>query len=54
MSTGADFRILAEEKDFIEHFAFDKDYLVCEYLKKHKEPIIIEHMGRIDYEKDEG
>ena len=53
MSTGADFKVLAEEKDFIEHFTYDKDYLVCEYLKKHKQPIIIEHTGRIDFEKDE-
>jgi 2',3'-cyclic-nucleotide 2'-phosphodiesterase (5'-nucleotidase family) len=52
MATGADFKVLAEEKDFIEHFTFDKDYLVCEYLKKHKEPIVIEHTGRIEYEKD--
>ena len=53
MATGADFMVLAEEKDFIEHFTYDKDYLVCEYLKKHNQPIVIEHAGRIDYEKDE-
>ena len=31
----------------------DKRTAICEYLKKHKEPIVIEHTGRIDYEKDE-
>jgi len=53
MSAGADFKILATEEDYIESFEFDKDYLVCQYLKKHKEPLVINHSGRINFEIDD-
>ena len=52
MSAGADFKILAPEEDYVAHYPFDKDYLVCQYLKKHKEPIIINQYGRIEFETD--
>lgn len=53
MSAGADYKILATEDEYITHYPFDKDYLVCEYLKKHPEPIVIEHSGRINFETDD-
>lgn len=53
MSAGADYKVLAEEEDYIEHLPFDKDYLVCRYLKKQRTPIIINHYGRIEFETDE-
>ena len=53
MSAGADYKILATEEDYIEHLPFYKDYLVCQYLKKHKEPIVIDHYGRIEFESED-
>ena len=53
MSAGADYSILATEEDYIETYTFDKDYLVCEYLKKHKTPVVINHTGRISFEYDD-
>lgn len=53
MSAGADYKVLAEEKDYIEHLPFDKDYLVCQYLKKHREPIVINQLGRIEFEVED-
>ena len=53
MSAGADFDVLATEEEYLESFDFDKDYLVCQYLKKHKKPIIINHYGRIEFESEE-
>ena len=53
MSAGADYKILATEEAYIEHLPFDKDFLVCQYLKKHKEPIVIEHTGRIKFEVED-
>ena len=53
MSAGADYKVLATEEDYIEHLPFDKDYLVCQYLKKHTEPIVIDHYGRIEFESDD-
>ena len=50
MSAGADYDALAPEEDYIKKFPYDKDYLICEYLKEHKEPIIVNHSGRITYE----
>ncbi len=52
MSAGADFKILAEEDDYITHYNFDKDYLVCQYLKKQKDPVVINHYGRIEFTTD--
>ena len=53
MSAGADFNVLAKEDDYIASYEYDKDYLVCEYLKKNKAPIIIDHTGRIEFEVDD-
>ena len=53
MSAGADYKVLAEEDEYVEHYPYDKDFIVCEYLKKHKEPIVIEHSGRIEFEIDD-
>lgn len=53
MSAGADFKVMAEKKDYIERYPFDKDYLVCQYLKRQKEPIVIEHTGRIKFETED-
>ena len=50
MSAGADYDALAPEEEYIKKFPYDKDYLICEYLKEHKEPIIVNHSGRITYE----
>lgn len=49
MSAGADFLVLAEEDDYIEKFDHDKDYFVCQFLKKQKKPIIINQTGRIEF-----
>ena len=49
MSAGADFPVLATEDEYIKQYEYDKDYLVCEYLKKNKEPIVINHTGRIHF-----
>lgn len=53
MSAGADFHILASEEEYIKCYKFDKDYLVCEYLKKNKEPIVINHYGRIEFDSED-
>lgn len=48
MSAGADFAILAPEENYVQKFEYDKDYLVCQYLKKQNKPIVINHTGRIE------
>ena len=53
MSANADYKMMASEEEYVEHFQFDKDYLVCQYLKKQKAPIDINHCGRIEFETDE-
>ena len=53
MSAGADFDILATEEDYLECFEYDKDYLVCQYLRKHPEPVVINHYGRIEFDTEE-
>ncbi len=52
MSAGADFKTLAPEEDYIKKYSYDKDVMVCNYLKKHREPIIINQLGRINYTTD--
>lgn len=47
MSAGADYNVLATEDNYIKHYPYDKDYFVCEYLKNQKEPVVINHSGRI-------
>ncbi len=53
MSAGADYKVLAAEDEYLEHLPYDKDYLVCQYLKKHNTPIIIDQYGRIEFEAEE-
>ena len=53
MSAGADYDVLATESEYIEQLPYDKDVLVCEYLKKHNTPIVINHDGRIEFEIEE-
>ncbi|MBQ7763740.1 5'-nucleotidase C-terminal domain-containing protein [bacterium] len=53
MSAGADYKVLATEEQYIAHLPFDKDFLVCQYLKKHNKPIVINHYGRIEFESDD-
>ena len=52
MSAGADYVKLADEEQYIQHLPYDKDFIVCEYLKRNPEPIIIEHSGRIKFESN--
>ena len=49
LSAGADFLVMAEEKDYIKQFEYDKDYIVCQYLKKQKKPVVIEDTDRIKF-----
>ncbi len=53
MSAGADFKILATEEEYIEQYPYDKDYLVCQYLKRKNQPIEINHYGRIEFETED-
>ena len=53
MSANADYKMMASEEEYVEHFTFDKDYLVCQYLRKQKSPIVIDHYGRIEFESEE-
>lgn len=53
MSAGADFKILCPEEDCLEKFNYDKDYLVSEYIKQMKEPVVINQTGRISFEYDD-
>ena len=49
MSAGADFNILAKEDDYIKKYSYDKDVMVCDYIKRKNEPIIINQTGRIKF-----
>lgn len=49
MSAGADFETLAPESEYLKKYPYDKDVMVCDYLKKNKEPITINQLGRIKY-----
>jgi len=51
MSAGADFNILAKEEDYIKKYNYDKDVMVCDYVKRNNKPIVINQLGRIKYEK---
>ena len=53
MTAGADFKVFAPEEDYVAHYPYDKDYLVCEYLKKHNKPLVIDHYGRIEFDPEE-
>lgn len=49
MSAGADFGILAKEEDYIKKYPYDKDVMVCNYLKKYNKPVSINQLGRINF-----
>lgn len=53
MSADADYKKLADEDEYLVKYKFDKDYLVCQYLKKHPEPLVINHYGRIEFEVED-
>ncbi len=53
MSAGADFNILAPEEDYLEKFNYDKDVMVCQYIKESGKPVVIEHSGRINFRYDD-
>ncbi len=50
MSAGADYNILATEEEFAEKYPYDKDVMVCDYIKRHNKPVIINQTGRIKYD----
>ena len=49
MSAGADYKILAPEEEYIKKYPYDKDVMVCEYLKNKNEPIEINQYGRFHF-----
>lgn len=49
MSAGADFNILAKEEDYIKKYPYDKDVMVCEYIKRKNKPVVINQTGRIKF-----
>ena len=49
MSAGADFNILAREEDYLKKYNYDKDVMVCDYIKRKNEPISINQTGRIRF-----
>ncbi len=49
MSAGADYSILAKEEDYLKKYSYDKDIMVCNYIKRNNKPIIINQVGRIKY-----
>ena len=53
MSAGADYNILATEENYIKKYDYDKDVMVCDYIKRSNKPVVINQTGRIKYEKQE-
>ena len=49
MSAGADFNILAPESEYIEKYPYYKDVMICNYIKRLENPVIINHTGRINF-----
>ena len=49
MSAGADFKVLAEEEDYLQKFNYDKDVMTCEYIKEKGKPVVINQTGRIKF-----
>ena len=49
MSAGADYNILAKEEDYLKKYSYDKDVMVCDYIKRSGKPVIINQTGRIKY-----
>ena len=52
MSAGADFIVLAPEEEYIKKYPYDKDIMICDYIKRMNEPVIINHTGRVKFEID--
>lgn len=50
MFEGADLDVLAPKEECI-NYPFNKDYLICEYIKHLNEPVVINQTGRIKFEK---
>lgn len=50
MSAGADFPVLAEPKDCLKIYPYDKDVMTCDYIKDLDRPIVINQTGRIIFE----
>ena len=48
-STNADFNMLAKEEDYLIKYPYDKDVMVCDYIKRKKKPVVINQTGRIKY-----
>ena len=49
MSAGADYKVLAPEEDYIKKYSYDKDVMVCEYIKEKNEPVEINQYGRFHF-----
>ena len=52
MSAGADFNILAKEEEYIKKYPYDKDVMICDYIKEYRKPIVINQYGRLKLDKD--
>lgn len=50
MFEGADFDILAPKEECV-NYPFNKDFLICEYIKHLNEPVVINQTGRIHFEQ---
>ena len=49
MSAGADFNILAKEENYLIKYPYDKDVMVCDYIKRKNKPVVINQTGRIKF-----
>ena len=49
MSAGADYLVLAKEDEYLIKYPYDKDVMVCDYIKRINEPIVINQTGRLKY-----
>ena len=49
MSAGADFNVMAKEENYLKKYPYDKDVMVCDYIKRKNEPIVINQFGRIKF-----
>ena len=52
MSAGADYNILAKEEEYLTKYPYDKDVMVCDYIKRKNEPIVINQTGRLKHIKE--
>ncbi len=49
MSAGADFNTLAKEENYYIKYPYDKDVMVCDYIKRKNKPVVINQTGRIKF-----